>query len=422
MTKVYNIDINYYKDTKIVTADSIERDFITTTVEKDSSVKTAPKHFTRTTANIQKGESVVFVEESRDGYVKIRTKSGKLGYVKSDVIGEKKYIRTAVKTQEKMQEKVSLVWDYFSEYVTAPDRTNTTIKGINVVSPSFITLKKLGKGDIKINIGEEGRNYINWARRKGYKVWAIVSNDSMIDTTSEILNSFELRQKLIDNIIEIVRTYELEGINIDFEYMYQKDKNAFSRFLIELEPQLKALGTVLSVDVTAPDGGENWSLCYDRNTIGKVADYIVFMAYDQYGSSDTKAGTTAGYNWVETNIKKFIGQEGVKPEKIVLGIPFFTRVWKEDSTGKATSNTIDMNNISSRIPQGIEKQWDEDLKQYYIEYQEDGYTYKMWIEDETSIKEKLNLINKYNLAGAAFWKKDKETNGIWNIIEEKLMK
>ena len=88
--------------------------------------------------------------------------------------------------------------------------------------------------------------------------------------------------------------------------MYKEDKDKFSRFIIELTPRMQEMGIVLSVDVTAPDGGEDWSLCYDRNKIGKVADYIIFMAYDEYGVSSTKPGTTAGYDWVKLSLNKFL--------------------------------------------------------------------------------------------------------------------
>ena len=83
----------------------------------------------------------------------------------------------------------------------------------------------------------------------------------------------------------------------------------FSRFVIELTPRLKEIGLVTSVDVTAPDGGETWSMCFDRNVIGDAADYIVFMAYDQYGVSSTKPGTTAGYDWVKLSLNKFLKTE-----------------------------------------------------------------------------------------------------------------
>jgi spore germination protein YaaH len=235
------------------------------------------------------------------------------------------------------------------------------------------------------------------------------------------MNDYKLRQELINNIVSLVVNYNLDGINIDFEYMKDEDKDLFSRFIIELEPRLKEIGAVLSVDVTAPDGSPEWSLCYDRYTIGKVADYIVFMAYDQNGISSPVEGTTAGYNWVEANIQKFLGQEGVESDKLILGIPFYTRVWEENSDGEIISkDTISMKNIDSIVPEGASKTWDDDLKQYYIEYVSDGITHKIWAEDEESIKAKLSLINKYDLAGASFWTKDREPDSIWSIVSESL--
>ena len=110
----------------------------------------------------------------------------------------------------------------------------------------------------------------------------MVSNNSYKDTTSKILNSYRLRTNLINNIIYAATIYNLDGINIDFENLKKEDKDVFSRFIIELKPKLKEAGIVLSIDTTALDGGDDWSECYDRNLIGNVADYLAFMAYDQY--------------------------------------------------------------------------------------------------------------------------------------------
>ena len=311
-----------------------------------------------------------------------------------------------------------MVWDYFSQYASAPQRIGK-IQGINVVSPTFFSLQKKGKGNIIANVGSNGTNYINWAHNNGYKVWALVSNDSMKETTSEILNDYKLREDLINNIITIVENYNLDGINIDFENIYESDKDVFSRFIIELAPRLKEQGKVLSVDVTAPDGSPDWSLCYNRNVIADVADYIVFMGYDQNGVTSPEEGTTAGCDWVEANIKKFLNNEEINPNKIILGTPLYTRIWSEEN-GKISSKVIDMKDVYNQIPQGTNIEWNDSLKQNYAEYKKDGKTYKIWIEDSKSIKYKLELINTYNLAGAAYWEKDRESDDIWNLAKEVL--
>ena len=125
-------------------------------------------------------------------------------------------------------------------------------------------------------------------------------------------------------------------------------------------------------------------------------------------------------NYKQNNIKKFLGQEDVSKDKIILGMPLYTRLWKTDVNGKSTSSIVNMNQIDNKIPNDVERVWNEETKQYYVEYSSENYKYQMWLEDETSIREKLNLINQYELAGGAFWEKDRETDNIWKITQEVL--
>jgi len=415
MKSVYNIEINYDEETQIITIDSLNKEQKRGNSSKNASVKYEPTIFSKTIEKVEKGESVIVIDKD-DGWYKVRTNKGNIGYLKD--VTNIYNTRENMEDEKQIEGNISLVWDYYSEYADAPTRTGE-IKGVNVVSPSFATLVDMGKGKLNVNIGTAGKNYINWAHENGYKVWPMISNNSWKDTTSEILNDYKLREDLIDNIMDLVTSYNIDGINIDFEYMKEEDKDMFSRFIIELAPRLKEYGKLLSVDVTAPDGSPEWSMCYDRHKIGEVADYIIFMAYDQYGISSPEEGTTAGADWVEVNIRKFLGQEGVEKEKLILGMPFYTRLWKE--TGSTTkSDVVTMKNIDSTLPSGVEKKWDEDLKQYYVEYQKNGTTYKMWIEDERSITEKFALMKEYDLAGAAYWQKDFETANIWNVVDEQI--
>ena len=420
LKSVYNVDIEYINNRVVV--DSLDRKYQIATVAKDISIKSKPTSLSRTVDKIKAGDAVVISNRKDDlvksGWKKIRTSNGSLGYVKEDNLGKINTIRDDMVETSKVEGKVSLAWEYFSDYGSAPERSGA-MDGVNVVSPTFFRLEQLGKGNVKENVGTAGINYINWAHNNGLKVWAMISNESMLDTTSEIMNDYKLRNKLINNIVNLVVKYNLDGINIDFENMYMEDKAMFNRFLIELEPRLNEMGKVLTVDVTAPDGSETWSMCFDRNTISKVADYIIFMAYDQYGASSNKEGTTAGCDWVEANITKFLGQEGVNPDKLVLAVPFYTRLWKE-ANGKVSSETVDLKDVDKVIPANVEKKWNDNLKQYYIEYTQNGAVYKMWIEDLKSISAKLDLINKYKLAGAAYWEKDRESPEVCDIVKEKL--
>ena len=421
LDEVYNIKTTYVESEDLVYIDSLDREQQTATLKKDSSIKYKPTIISATLAKAKQGDTLTIANRSDypvpNGWTRVRTENGTLRYIQTGKLNEFKTIREKAEEKAKIEGPISLAWDYYSEYVSAPTRTGK-ITGVNVVSPSFFYMTKYSTTNIYENVGNEGIAYVNWAHGNGYQVWPMFTNSNMSET-SKMLSDYKSRENVINQIIKYIKQYNLDGINIDFEGMYETDKDNFSRFLIEIRPRLNEIGAVLSVDVTAPDGAPEWSLCYDRYTIGKVADYVMFMAYDQYGVSATKAGTTAGHNWVEANVKKFLGQEEVKAEKIILGIPFYTRVWKEIN-GNVISSVVNIGNVNNLIPSNATKTWDEDLQQYYVEYKKGGATYKIWVEDEKSIEAKLDLVSKYNLGGAAYWEYDRATNSIWNLIESKI--
>ena len=421
LDEVYNIKTTYVESEDLVYIDSLDREQQTATLKKDSSIKYKPTIISATLAKAKQGDTLTIANRSDypvpNGWTRVRTENGTLGYIQTGKLNEFKTIREKTEEKAKIEGPISLAWDYYSEYVSAPTRTGKII-GVNVVSPSFFYMTKYSTTNVYENVGNEGIAYVNWAHGNGYQVWPMFTNSNMSET-SKMLSDYKSRETVINQIINYIKQYNLDGINIDFEGMYEADKDNFSRLLIEIRPRLNEIGAVLSVDVTAPDGAPEWSLCYDRYTIGKVADYVMFMAYDQYGVSATKAGTTAGHNWVEANVKKFLGQEEVKAEKIILGIPFYTRVWKEIN-GNVISSVVNIGNVNNLIPSNATKTWNEDLQQYYVEYKKGGATYKIWVEDEKSIEAKLDLVSKYNLGGAAYWEYDRATNSIWNLIESKI--
>lgn len=420
MKDVYDVEIKNIEKTKVVTMDSLDREQKKAIVTANLSVKSSTNIINKTVDRIKKGDYVIVISADR-GYSKIRTENGKIGYIKSKKLANEVTVREEMQEEKQIQGKVNLTWDYYSTVGSAPDRTGTNIEGVNVVSPAFFYLDE--KGKLKENVGNKGKQYIEWAHNNEYKVWPMISNaEAGLQVTSKIMNSYKARQELIEDIVDKCVKYKLDGINIDFENMKKEDKELYSRFIIELTPRLKEMGLVTSVDVTAPDGGETWSMCFDRHVIGDVADYIIFMAYDEYGVSSTTPGTTAGYDWVKLSLNKFLQTEEIEPNKIILAVPFYTRVWTTSSEGKSTSKTVSMKNTETVIPDEVEKQWNDDLKQNYVEYMDGSNKKQIWIEDIDSLKAKISLITENNLAGVASWQKDMELDEVWSILKQEMNK
>lgn len=420
---IYDIELTYNSDSNTVIIDSLNKKLVKAYATKNIVLRTKPSLISKFVERVDKDSVVVIASDDSSGWTKIRTESGHIGYVKTNKLANYVNVRDEMKEEKQVQGKVSIAWDYFSKQGKAPDRSNSVYEGVNVVSPAFIYIDQNGK--LQTNIGDSGKAYIEWAHNRGYKVWPIISNneyqEGMMDATSNLLNNYQSRVNFEEQIAKLCIQYGFDGINVDFENMYEKDKDVYSRFIIELTPRLKEVGLVTSVDVTAPDGSPTWSLCFDRNVIGDVADYIVFMAYDQYSTGSKKSGTTAGYNWIETSLKKFITTEEITPEKIILALPLYTRIWTENSSGEVIKmDTVNIGNIDKALPSGVQKNWDDDLKQYYVEYKDNNNVKKIWIEDIKSLTAKLGLVTNYKLGGTGIWELDRGTDEVYHLFQDYL--
>ena len=172
---------------------------------------------------------------------------------------------------------------------------------------------------------------------------------------------------------------------------------------------------------------------YHREEQGIVADYVIIMGYDEHYSGSYESGSVASYDYVKAGIEETL--KDVPAEKVINAMPFYTRLWKEvpkteeeleaqegseaglyemNVTSESLGMTAAMNRVNSA---GAEIVWDDTTKQNYAEWQgADGATYKIWLEDASSLEVKLQLMKEYNLAGTAAWKLGFETSDIWDLI------
>ena len=226
MLDVYNIELENIEKTQTITLDSLDREQVKATLKSKTTVKNVAKVFSRTADKATKGSTVVIVDSDAisEGkkWVKIRTENGKLGYIKTSKLQNITTVREEEVEQKQITGKVNMFWDYFTQWVQAPNRAGQTIEGVNVVSPSFFYLDE-DNGALRENVGDAGKAYIDWAHSNGYKVWPMVSNSELsnlkngIKILSNILNSYTKRQRLIQSIVEKCALYDIDGINIDIE-------------------------------------------------------------------------------------------------------------------------------------------------------------------------------------------------------------
>ena len=159
MKDVYDVEIENIEEAKVITMDSLDKEQKKAIISSNLSVKSSTKLISRTVDRIKKGDTVIVVS-SENGYSRVRTSNGKLGYVKTNKLENEYKVREDMEEEKQIDGKINLTWDYFSTVGSAPDRSGTTIDGVNVVSPAFFYIDE--KGRFNENIGESGKDYIEW--------------------------------------------------------------------------------------------------------------------------------------------------------------------------------------------------------------------------------------------------------------------
>ena len=253
---VYNIETNYSEETNIVTIDYLNKEYAISTVEKNTSIKYKPKQLSKTVAKVKEGESVVVIkdaENNKNNWTKVRTTSGILGYIKTNKIGKSNYIREEM--EENIKNEGKITWNVFSSEYNIKDRTATLPDGTKILSPTFFNLKDEAKGKLNVLIEQNENKYINWSHKNGYEIWASVSNRGYKNTTADALKDYKNRQYMIEQIVDYIITYKLDGINISFTNVPEENAQDFTRFLTELQPCLNEIGAILSVDTLEASSG-----------------------------------------------------------------------------------------------------------------------------------------------------------------------
>lgn len=354
----------------------------------------------------------------------VQMNSGYTGFIKAEDItadGEKtveqrEYVPTRAERSWKGK-AVNLFWE--AVYERKPNPANFgELPGVNVVSPTWFSIV-----DVDGNVRSKAdKAYVEWAHKQGMEVWALLSNSFDADLTTEALSSYERRMTTIVQMLEYADLYDLDGINIDFENVYTKDGGNVTQFMRELKPMAQAKNLIISIDVTPKSNSEMWSLFLDRKALGTTADFLMVMAYDEHWASSPTAGSVASLPWVENSISRIIKEDEVPAEKIILGVPLYTRIWTETTEKgemKVSSKAVGMKTVQELLAEKkLTPSFDSEAGQNYVEYKEEGNLQKIWIEDEVSLKARVELAKSFGLGGVASWTRSFGTVEAWKALQE----
>lgn len=429
--KYTNIDFKIYENPNRVVLTTQWGDIQTATAKKDVEIREKGGIKSPIVADLEKGTPVVILE-TVDDWSRVCTEDGMIGYLKSKKLSGTQTQTIARDFEEPefkhllKKESISMAWHQVTNRDANSQVANVLqgTKGINVLSPTWFYLND-NNGNIQ---SLASSTYVEYCHQNGIEVWALFSNleNRDVDTTY-VLTHTSTRDHLTNQIIAAAIEYNLDGVNLDFEELSGEVGDAYIQFVRELSIKCERNGIILSVDNYVPSA---YTAFYNRGEQALFADYVVIMGYDEHYSG-TLDGSVASIGFVTKGVEDTLAE--VPAEQVILGMPFYTRIWEctpkteEVSETEAAdenyvpytvdSTAVSMNEAENRVAvNGAEKVWSEEAGQHYVEYVNSGKTYKIWMEDEASMELRLQLLKEKGLAGAAYWKLGLEKRSIWDTI------
>lgn len=394
-------------------------DVTVASIRKKAKVRTLGGIKSPILREVQKNEVVTILEQMED-WTGIMTQDGYIGYIQNKRLTEERTetLTTDFEAPEyssiTRDHGINLVWHQItsmdSNYSIIYDIAN--VKGVNVISPTWYSITANDGSISSLALSD----YVDTAHQNDMEVWGLVDNFSENIDFTKVMKSTASRTKVENQLIASAIEYGLDGINIDFEAIPEEAVDGFIQFMREISVKCRKNNLVLSVDVPPP----TYTQYYNRAALGEVCDYVIVMGYDEHYYGSEEAGSVASFSYEKDGLVDTMQE--VPANKIISGIPFYTRLWNtktnEDGTTSVTSEVMGMSEAEQMLSNNdVEAAWDDETHQNYAEFNgDDGSLYQIWLEDKYSIEDKLAMVKDFGLPGVAFWKLGFEDNAIWDTI------
>jgi spore germination protein YaaH len=286
---------------------------------------------------------------------------------------------------------------------------------VGLLSPVWFFVQ--ADGEVRTEIDARVREL---ALSRGVRLMPVVMNeDFRPEIAAAVLGSQQARDLLVEKLRQIAIAERLAGYQLDFENMEASQREGYAQLAERLGKELRKEGMQLSVAVVAPvysigpveSKARNWeptprSAAFDYASLGRAADFLTLMAYDQYATPDTP-GPIAGLDWVEACIRKTL--EFVPARKITLGLPLYHRHWAgaKVTTGSWADAKYEANRANA--PAQVDAVHEEPV----IRYETEGTPHVIWFHDARSLGRRMELVRKYRLRGFSAWRVGQEDPAIW---------
>lgn len=222
---------------------------------------------------------------------------------------------------------------------------------------------------------------------------------------SVVLNNTQVIQRLLDNIIVIMRQKGYSGLNVDFENVLPQDREAYNRFLQltvdRLHPQGFFVSTAVAPKASAAQPGTLYE-AHDYPAHGRIVDFVILMTYE-WGYRRGPPRAISPLNEIRRVLDYAVSV--IPRNKIFFGFQIYARDWLiPHITGQEAETFSVQEAILRAIRYGATIQYDTVAQSPFYRYTDaQGRTHEVWFEDARSAQAKFDTVKEYNLRGISYW-------------------
>ena len=305
---------------------------------------------------------------------------------------------------------------------------------LNTIFPEWFFIDTADNFRLQTRIDTAGLNVM---RAKGLRIMPILNNfnSTLQDASGQlkpdfdgrllhgILNNPVKQQKFIQQVLDTLNHYHLQGINIDFEELTEPTNEPLTRFQQKLYAALHAQNMIVTMDVAVKNDA------YDYKKLSNCNDFIILMAYDQYSTVESGPGPVSGQKWIEEALDWTASK--IESSKIILGVAGYGYDWTTDDEGKKVviemtyAEVIDKAKISNATID-----YDDDSYNLHFSYTDEHtdettrklikIKHEIWCTDAATTFNILRFSDEYATAGTALWRMGGEDPRMWSYYNTDL--
>ena len=319
-------------------------------------------------------------------------------------------------------------YDPSTSYAVSLSDLQQNAGNLNTVLPLWFFIDPTDNSKIISRIDSAGLAVM---KKNRLRIIPILSNSNLLTQQFDgsivhtLINDRQRSKDFINSLVDTLKKYGLQGINVDFEELTEKTNEPLAAFQKDLYETFHAQGLLVTQDVIP--GNED----YDFKKLKAYNDYIILMAYDEH-SDENDPGPISGQKWIEEVMDKAAAE--MESNKIILGFAGYGYDWAVDEKGKILKD--DNGRVIKANPVTYSQALDNaKLSGATVDFDNDNfnlhYTYAkevngeteqhiVWFTGAVTSYNILRFADEYGAAGTSLWAMGREDRRLWNFYSRDL--